>query len=273
MTIVTTCCASCDAALRGFAARTPLAIVTSEHNSRHSEGQRVSSASSRLSLSRRLALATVSAWMPTLVPLVASALPPDGLAAARLAQSQLLDEHSERFFRRTTSLQVDENINVVVARVATTVYRFRPMRELVATADIAAGTRVAAYPVEVASRATDEFDSTYAVRLYWRPQWQVIYGAAGVLTTKSLSRAYIDGLPTIAMFANEPDARSRPNCVLRFPSTEATSVRVGDVLSGELETIVDVPRGAALTYCYYPREVERAYPTMCSAVGRHLYRS
>ena len=216
-------------------------------------------------LSRRLAIALVAS--PIAGPFTAHALPLDSLAAARLAQSQLLDEHAERWSHRAIYIRTreQEHINAVaLARVSSTVYRFRPMRQLIAATDIPAGTRVAAYPVEAVSRATDEFDSTYAVRLYWRPQWQVINGAAGVLTKKSLARAYVDGLPAIAMFANEPDARSRPNCVLRFPSTEDTSVSVGDVLSGELETTADVPRGVALTWCYYPREVERAYPTSCA---------
>ena len=78
------------------------------------------------------------------------------------------------------------------------------------------------------------------------------------------ARAYVDGLPTIAMFANEPDASHAPNCELVFPSTTAARVRLGDVYSGYLETTALVSKGEALTWCYGSSYLDRGYKTSCS---------
>lgn len=79
------------------------------------------------------------------------------------------------------------------------------------------------------------------------------------------ARAYVDGLPTIAMFANEPDAEHEPNCLFIFPTVSGRGrrVRLGDVHYGYLQTVTGVRRGAALTWCYGPSYVERGYPTTC----------
>ena len=183
-------------------------------------------------------------------------------ATTRLLQAQLLDEHAMRF--RHTSMPIG---------FQSLEYQGRTMRQLAAMTNIGPGVRVAVYPVEVVSD-DDEFDDSYAVRLYEEDKVhglrQTIDQLSGIPTSKSLSRAYIGGLPTIAMFANEPGMRTSPNCRFVFPTAHRAEIHVGDVLLGYLETNFNVHKGAALTWCYSPPEDERAYPTTCSAQSPRL---
>jgi hypothetical protein len=176
----------------------------------------------------------------------------DSPVATKRAQQQILNEHAARRFSRPGT----------PVAISTTYYDGRRMRQLVATRDLLASTRVAVYPVELVS-ATGTFDTTYAMTIYKTPEFEVITGTAGIPTRKSLSEAYVGGLPTIAMFTNEPDWDGRPNSNLIFPTTDDIGVRIGDVLCGYLETSVDVPAGAVLTTCYYEAAVPRSYPTWC----------
>ena len=75
---------------------------------------------------------------------------------------------------------------------------------------------------------------------------------------------YIGGLPTLAMFSNEPGEGGTPNCLFDFP-TVGGRARVGDVRCGYLRTVTSVRRGAALTWCYGPSDVERGYSTACAS--------
>ena len=176
-------------------------------------------------------------------------------AASLLRQDQLLNEHAARFSHGSSP-----------ATIASVTYGGLQMRQLVAAFDVKAGVPVAVYPVEVVQDDVDEFDDTYAVRLYQQVggQRRAVVGYSGIPTAASLERPYIDGLPTIAMFANEPDADHVPNCAFRFPTVAPRrSARRGEVLCGYLETARSVPRGESLTWCYGPADVERAYPTSC----------
>ena len=89
--------------------------------------------------------------------------------------------------------------------------------------------------------------------------------SSGVPTRRSLARAYVDGLPTIAMFANEPDARHTPNCALSFPTTTAMRIGLGDIYCAYLQTTRRVCKGDALTLCYGDSYIDRGYPTSCTA--------
>ena len=159
--------------------------------------------------------------------------------------------------------------------VAPVVLEGRTMRQLVATMDLPAHTRVAAYPVEVVPD-DDDHDDEYAIGIF--QEYSVVAGGrrfqrefddvSGVPTRKSLRRKSVDGLPTIAMFANEPDAAHAPNCELVFPSTTAARVRLGDVYSGYLETTAPVSKGEALTWCYGSSYLDRGYKTSCSEPSR-----
>ena len=153
------------------------------------------------------------------------------------------------------------------------------MRQLVTTVDVPPHTRVAVYPVEVMSDEA-EFDDTYAMRVYREgdsgrihtsrdrhlPR-EVVQGVSGVLSLKSLARTRIGGLPTLAMFANEPDASHRANCRLVFPTTARATLELGEVLLGYLETTIAVSKGDPLTWCYGPAEGHRAYPTSCESLS------
>lgn len=150
-------------------------------------------------------------------------------------------------------------------------YKNQPMRQLVATADLPANSRVAAYPVEVVSDddELDDHDDTYAVAIYRNQQLsngqtyrREYEGISGVPTARSLRDTFINGLPTIAMFANEPDKGGAPNCRLVFPVTD--QARTGDVVFGHLETTAPVRRGEPLTWCYGGDYVDRGYQTACS---------
>ena len=143
------------------------------------------------------------------------------------------------------------------------------MRQLVAKTDLLANTRVAVYPVELVGDGA-EFDDAYAVRVYRDRRRgsgtrEVVDSVAGILTAESLSDTSIDGLPTIAPFANEPDAEHAANCRLSFPTVREDAMRLGSVRNGYLETTRAVPKGTPLTWCYYPRDVLRAYPTSCAS--------
>lgn len=176
-------------------------------------------------------------------------------ASTWLLQSQLVQEHADRFSRGSQPAAVDS-----------LVYNGRRIRQLVASIDVPAYTRVAAYPVELAYDV-DEFDDTYAMRIYRQvgQSRQAIDGASGILTDRSLARTYVGRLPTIAMYANEPDASQEANCVLFFPTVRSSArLHRGDVLYGYLETKVPVEAGAPLTWCYSPSGVERIYPTSCT---------
>ena len=84
-------------------------------------------------------------------------------------------------------------------------------------------------------------------------------------TRKSLASAYVENLPTIAMFANEPDESYSPNCLLEFPLVRAERrPLLGDVHCGFLRTTRRVERGVELTWCYGSDYVDRGYPTSCS---------
>ena len=161
------------------------------------------------------------------------------------------------------------------AAIETTRYLGRSMRQLVATTDLSTGRRVAVYPVEVVSD-DDEFDDTYAVQLYaevplsgGRTYRRPLESVSGIPTEKSLAQMYVDGLPTVAMFANEPGPEQTPNCRFRFPTLPrgAAAASVGDVHCGYLETITRVRSGTPLTWCYGPTYVDRGYPTSCSSIG------
>ena len=84
--------------------------------------------------------------------------------------------------------------------VRTTSTARRRLRELVATVDIPAHTRVAVYPVELVAD-TQEHDDTYAVAVYRsngpRGVREPLRGVTGIPTEASLARAYIGRLPTI----------------------------------------------------------------------------
>ena len=66
------------------------------------------------------------------------------------------------------------------------------------------------------------------------------------------------------MFSNEPGEGGTPNCLFDFP-TVGGRARVGDVRCGYLRTVTSVRRGAALTWCYGPSDVERGYSTACTS--------
>ena len=133
-----------------------------------------------------------------------------------------MSEHSARF---------DDEARSAAVGVSTVLRpNGRPMRQLVATQDLPPGVRVAAYPCEVVSD-DQEFDDAYAVRIY-QEAWQggrivrrQCDGLSGVPTPKSLARASIDGLPTVAMFANEPNASGAPTCRFVFPTTRRGAPR------------------------------------------------
>lgn len=159
------------------------------------------------------------------------------------------------------------------AAVQTLTYSGHTMKQLVATVNVPASTRVAVYPVEVVSDA-DEHDDTYAVGLYQeRPidngqsQRVMVGSLSGIPTSQSLASAYVEGLPTNAMFANEPDKTHQPNCRFVFPTVGAAA-RPGDVYFGWLETVTPVRRGTPLTWCYGPANVERGYATTCASDGK-----
>jgi hypothetical protein len=202
------------------------------------------------------AAASASASLPLAIFPLAAWARLDRPAATWLQQDQLLNEHAQRFPRSTP------------AAIAQVVYNGRVMRQLVAAVDVPALSRMAVYPVELVADEEDEFDDTYAVRVYRQTsdgRRLAVEGVSGVPTSRSLSAAYVDGLPTIAMFANEPDASQTPNCRVRFPTVRAPRTpRVGDVHCGVLETTVSVRRGEPLMWCYAPPSVERAYPTVCA---------
>ena len=103
-------------------------------------------------------------------------------------QEQLMRAHAARF----------EQSAPVAVRITSTAHR--RLRELVATVDIPAHTRVAVYPVELVAD-TQEHDDTYAVAVYRshgpRGEREPLRGVTGIPTEASLARAYIGGLPTI----------------------------------------------------------------------------
>lgn len=176
-------------------------------------------------------------------------------------QEHVLAIHAERFASRRSH----------PSAIATMLYKNQPMRQLVATADLPANSRVAAYPVEVVSDddELDDHDDTYAVAIYRNQQLsngqtyrREYEGISGVPTARSLRDTFINGLPTIAMFANEPDKGGAPNCRLVFPVTN--EARTGDVVLGHLETTAPVRRGEPLTWCYGGDYVDRGYQTACS---------
>lgn len=175
----------------------------------------------------------------------------------------LMNAHAKRF---DTTAQYPSKISSLI-------FEGQTIRQLVATADVPQGTLVAAYPVEVMSDDGPEFDTMYAVGID-SEQWvsgQLVQGqfedVSGIPTRKSLARTYRDGLPTIAMFANEPDDETLPNCLLNFPTVRALRgkprVRVGDVYCAYLETITKVRSGEPLTWCYGSTYIDRGYPTTC----------
>ena len=177
-----------------------------------------------------------------------------------MQQKQLLDGHAARFAPTTTPAAVGAKYT---------------MRQLIATVDVPSHTRVATYPVELVSDDLDSFDDTYAVRVYREaaaarkgepPRREPIDGISGIPTSRSLERAYVDRLPTLAMFANEPDPSQRANCRFVFPTVaRGGRARIGDVCCGYLATLTDVRKGEALTWCYSPPSDERAYATSCAA--------
>jgi hypothetical protein len=182
-------------------------------------------------------------------------------------QQSVLHDHAARFDSESSP-----------AAIAYISYAGNSIRSLVATVNLSPHARVAVYPIEVVSDV-DEHDDTYAVgilreiprsddvdSLGYRSSKQFEFDAtSGVPTRRSLARAYIDGLPTIAMFANEPDARHTPNCALSFPTTTATRISLGDIYCGYLQTTRRVSKGDALTLCYGDSYIDRGYPTSCTA--------
>ena len=118
-------------------------------------------------------------------PAVAKLLNP---AVTWTQQEQLMRAHAARFEQSTP------------VAVRTTSTARRRLRELVATVDIPAHTRVAVYPVELVAD-TQEHDDTYAVAVYRsrgpRGEREPLRGVTGIPTEASLARAYIGGLPTI----------------------------------------------------------------------------
>ena len=227
--------------------------------------------------SRRQASTDLAIAVAALPCLPAAAAPPPTLAAPQRAattsaeqlQQDLLRAHAARFAR----------IQSVPAALASVVHNGKPMRSLVATVDLAANQRVAAYPVELVSD-DDDHDDTYALGVFvevrrrdpnpaYRSRVTVgrreVEGISGVPTRTSLASAYVDKLPTIAMFANEPDESHSPNCALDFPLVRAERrPLLGEVLCGFLRTTMPVGRGVELTWCYGSDYVDRGYQTSCS---------
>ena len=174
-----------------------------------------------------------------------------------LQQESILQEHANRFGHE------------VPAAVSSIILGGRKMRSLIATVDVPTNNLVAAYPVEVVSD-DDDHDDTYAIGIFREvmrnggPATRVEFdGVSGVPTRTSLQDAFVDGLPTIAMFANEPDARHQPNCELVFPTTTLARIHLGEVYSAYLRTTRAVRRGEMLTWCYGESYVDRGYPTSC----------
>ena len=208
-------------------------------------------------LTRRQALAAALALSEYLSPMRVEALD------AAEQEQKLLVQHAARFALSPAR----------PASVANIFYEGKPMRQLVATVNLRANTRVAAYPVEVVSDFDDHGEEyalgiwreysqrgTDGVRRRFRQEFENV---SGVPTRKSLRRAYVNGLPTIAMFANEPDATHLPNCELAFPTTTAAQLRLGDVYYAYLETTRPVSVGEPLTICYGFDYFPRSYPTAC----------
>ena len=204
-------------------------------------------------------LAIVAAALPAAA---AAAAPRPTLAAPQRAatasaelQQLLLKGHAARFDRTRS----------VLAAVASVVRNGVPMRSLVATVDLAANRRVAAYPVELVSDE-DDYDRTYAPSVYLevrRRNSNPAFGGrftvgereldniSGVPTRKSLASAYFENFLTLAMYANEPGESHSPNCFLEFPVVRAgRRLRLGDVYYGILRTTRRVERGVELTWCY-----------------------
>lgn len=191
-----------------------------------------------------------------------------GALATAEEEQELLVRHVARFARTRARPSC----------VETALYKGQPIRQLVATVNLRAHTRVAAYPVEVASvfdgNGRRLLGSEYGLLVYrkfvqrdrdgsLRQYEREFEDLVAVPTQKSLRRAYVDGLPTIAMFANEPDAAHSANCELIFPSTTAARLRLGDVHYAYLATTVPVSVGEPLTACYGESYFPREYPTSC----------
>ena len=202
-----------------------------------------------------LAIAATSAAAATPGP--ANAITARRVIPDAQAMEALLSAHA-RQFRRSSP-----------AAVAALLYEGRSIRQLVASTDVPAFTRVAVYPVEVVSDE-DERDDSYSVGIYseveryGRVLRREVQDVSGIPTRRSLALPYADGLPTNAMFANEPDASHLPNCVLTFPTVRGTRIRLGDVCYAYLETIASVKKGDALTWCYGDGYTDRGYPTTCA---------
>mmetsp|Transcript_16494 Transcript_16494/g.33315 ORF Transcript_16494/g.33315 Transcript_16494/m.33315 type:complete len:238 (+) Transcript_16494:57-770(+) len=200
-----------------------------------------------------LAAAGLAPCLVALVPCPAAAklLNP---AVTWTQQEQLMRGHAARFEKSTP------------VAVRTTSIAGRRIREVVATVDLPANIRVAVYPVEMVAD-TEEHDDTYAVAIYYangpRGQREAVAGVTGIPTEASLAHAYIGGLPTVGMYANEPEEGDAPNCLFEFP-TVGGRVHLGDMQQGYLRTVTSVQRGTSLTWCYGPSEMERGYPTACA---------
>ena len=195
-------------------------------------------------------------------------------AGAWPEQERLLQRHAARFPKSS-------NLAVHVGLVE---YNGGQIRQLVATVDLPANTRVASYPVELMPDATPH-DTTYAVEVYQELRLDEIgssdrqctpeargrvrgalEGISGLPTEKSLAPAFVDGLPTVALFSNEPDTGSTPNCLFLFPKVDARSMHLaGTVHCGYLQTTKSVKAGAPLTWCYGPSYWRRVgYESSCT---------
>ena len=203
-------------------------------------------------------LAIVAAALPAAA---AAAAPRPTLAAPQRAatasaelQQLLLKGHAARFDRTRS----------VPAAVASVVRNGVPMRSLVATVDLAANRRVAAYPVELVSDE-DDYDRTYAPSVYLevrRRNSNPAFGGRFTVGERELDN--ISGVPTLAMYANEPGESHSPNSFLEFPVVRAgRRLRLGDVYYGILRTTRRVERGVELTWCYGSDYVDRGYLTGC----------
>ena len=180
-------------------------------------------------------------------------------AGPREDTEAIMRDHARRFVRGGNIPSTVQPVQLAING------ELQPMRQLVATVDLEAFVKVAAYPVEVIDYHED-YDGTYALAVYHEDELNYYSSTfadrIGIPTRKSLARKYVRGVPTLAMYANEPSQGQAANCIMSFPHS-MEKPRVGTVEYGYLQTTRAVRRGDALTWCYGD-VYSRPYRTSCN---------
>lgn len=132
---------------------------------------------------------------------------------------------------------------------------------LYASRDIQPGEYIAAYPAAVLRDDTIT-DRTYTITIY-KKNGDAFETFSGAPTPTTLRTRWVEGVPAVALFANEPSPAERQNAELEFPDVSSREISRTSRVVARMYATKSIRKGDGIVWCYGWNE--RSYATSCKS--------